>query len=464
MLYLVPHLVSQRSARLWLCARGTDQSRLDSVSLQVAGVEVPVPTRNWQSFPSGKAGAWRPVGATRLHYQLIEKSGLVPERTYAASATLGDERAEASFATLPDQLGNESRPLRVLLSSCYFTGNKRSRLASSLYSQLDRNGLRPHVRIWAGDQVYLDAPWYEFAIKRHSVAELERLHCATYARTWFDEQGLRSILARGANVFCTDDHEWWNNAPHPTAVARDTRKRSTREAWAAMARELAATFQGNTATAQRFRVPPLDFLVLDSRVNREKCCGRLFSESQWRQLRAWSAEPCGLGVLVMGQPVFEEASQRQGSLVDFRLADYESEYAELMDLLGRSPRSTAVLTGDLHFSRITWSSFPASSAAERRITELISSPLALVAGGRLLAPFGDWVPAPAKASLPARHPFNAASIHTDRTFRSSAEGTMLLEFYRRGQRIFCKLMHWRLEDLERPRPCFSKEYFLGNST
>ncbi len=206
-----------------------------------------------------------------LHYQFIDKPTLTPDRAYEATVDIdGGERAQAGFTTLPEQLGDETQPLRVLLSSCYFTGNKRSRLAASLLSQLDRNGLRPHLRIWAGDQVYLDAPWYEFAIKTHSIAELERLHCASYARTWFAEQGLGSVLPNGANVFCTDDHDVWNNAPDPNAVARDTRKRETREAWFDMARRLGTAFQGDTGTAQRFSVSPLDFLVLDARVNRNR--------------------------------------------------------------------------------------------------------------------------------------------------------------------------------------------------
>jgi hypothetical protein len=125
------------------------------------------------------------------------------------------------------------------------------------------------------------------------------------------------------------------------------------------------------------------------------------------------------------------------------------------------------LTGDLHFSRITWSAFPGSTATgnvERRVTELISSPLAMVAGGRLLSLFGDWAAAPAKASLPARHAFNGTSMHTDGALRSSAEGTMQLEFYRRGQRVFCTVTHWRVDDLDAAHPSFRKEYFLGITT
>jgi hypothetical protein len=437
---------------------------LGSTSLRVNGVEVPVPVNGWQTFPAARSRAWQPAGAMPLHYQFIDKETLKPDRAYQVSASLGaGEPAQARFTTLPEQLGDETKPLRVLLSSCYFTGNKRSRLAATLFAQLERNGLRPHLRIWAGDQVYLDAPWYEFAIKSHSISELERLHSASYARTWFADQGLKTVLPQGANVFCTDDHELWNNAPHASVVARDTSDPTKRTAWRAIARALAQTFQGDTANGQRFRVPPLDFFVLDARVNRSE--ERLFSDTQWQQLRAWAAEPQGLGVLVLGQPIFERASKRRGDLGDYRLADYERDYSELMELLGRATRSTTVLTGDVHFSRVTSSSFPASATSrnERRVTELISSPLALVAGGQLLSMFGDWTAAPAKASLPARHSFSGTTMHTDDSLHSAAEGAMLLEFYRRGQRVFCTVSQWRLNDLEASRPSFRQEYFLGIS-
>lgn len=455
MLHLVPHLVTQRSARLWVCARDIDEAQLGSILLKVNGVDVPLPATGWQPAP--------PMS---MHYQFVDKPTLTPDRSYRATVELdGGEPAAARFATLPEQLGDETRPLRVLLSSCYYTGNKRSRLAAPLLAQLDRNGLRPHLQVWAGDQVYLDAPWYEFAVKSHSVAELERLHSAAYARTWFAEQGLASVFSQGANVFCTDDHDIWNNAPDPTAVAKDTRKRHTREAWSAMARRLGRAFQGDTGTARRFSVPPLDFLVLDARVHRTEKRQGLFSQDQWAQLREWAATNAGLGVLVIGQPIFENSSERTGSQADYRLADYATDYAELMSLLGQASRSTVVLTGDVHFSRVAWSAFPAGGPApwERRVTELISSPLSMVAGGRLLSLFGDWWAAPAKASLPAHHSFSGVPMHTDKDLRSSAEGAMLLEFFRRGQRIFCTVSGWRLIDVEHAQPFFRKDYFLGTS-
>ncbi len=210
----------------------------------------------------GKGAQWQSVDAMPLHYQFIDKPTLTPDRAYEANAGIGDgERTQASFMTLPEQLGDETRPLRVLLSSCYFTGNKRSRLASSLFSQLDRNGVRPHLRVWAGDQVYLDAPWYEFAIKSHSVAELERMHCATYARTWFAEQGLGSVLPKGANVFCTDDHDAMEQrARSKRSGARHAQARNA----GGMVRNGARAWRGRSKAIPQLRsdsrVPPLDFL------------------------------------------------------------------------------------------------------------------------------------------------------------------------------------------------------------
>jgi len=230
-----------------------------------------------------------------------------------------------------------------------------------------------------------------------------------------------------------------------------------------MARQLGRAFQGDTGTAQRFNVAPLDFLVLDARVHRTEHRQQLFSQAQWAELREWAASKTGLGVLVIGQPVFEKPSQRTGDHADYRLADFTADYAELMNLLGRASRSTVVLSGDVHFSRVAWAAFPAGVGApwERRVTEFISSPLSMVAGGRLLSLFGDWTAAPTKVSLPAQHSFSGVSTHTDKDSRSAAEGAMVLEFFRRGQRIFCTVAGWRLIDLETAQPFFRKEYFLA---
>ena len=43
----------------------------------------------------------------------------------------------------------------------------------------------------------------------------------------------------------------------------------------------------------------------------------------------------GLGVLIIGQPVFHSSTQHTGRAGRLPLADYAAEYAELMNLLGQ---------------------------------------------------------------------------------------------------------------------------------
>ncbi len=107
MLHLVPHLVTQHSARLWLCARGVEKAQLDSISLRVNGIDVPVPVKDWQGFPAKGSGDWRPTGAMPLHYQFIDKGTLKSDRVYEASASSRQRRAGAS--TLRDFAGAARR-------------------------------------------------------------------------------------------------------------------------------------------------------------------------------------------------------------------------------------------------------------------------------------------------------------------------------------------------------------------
>ena len=167
-----------------------------------------------------------------------------------------------------------------MLSYCCFTGNKRSRLAATLASQVDRDGMQPHLRVWAGDQVYLDAPWYEFKIKTHSISAAGatplRLLCASVVL----RPRLGSSAAAGRECLLhRRSRHLEDNAPDPNVVARDTRKRKTREAWFDLARAARRRVSGDTGTAQRFSVSPLDFLVLNARVNRAKECATLFTRA-----------------------------------------------------------------------------------------------------------------------------------------------------------------------------------------
>ena len=89
MLHLVPHLVTQRNARLWVCARGVDATQLDTIALRVKLASM-CRCRN-------STGAVSRRRAMPLHYQFVDKPTLMPGRAYQATVDInGGERAQAA--------------------------------------------------------------------------------------------------------------------------------------------------------------------------------------------------------------------------------------------------------------------------------------------------------------------------------------------------------------------------------
>ena len=191
------------------------------------------------------------------------------------------------FTTLPEELGDETQPLRVLLSSCYFTGNKRSRLAASMFSQLDRNGLR-HT---CGSGPAIKCIWTRPGTNLRSRLTASPSWNACTARRMSAlgslNKGLRVGVAPGREYFLhRRSRRCGTTLPIPTRSLGILARRETREAWFDMARPARRRISRRPGTAQRFSVSPLDFLILDARVNRKENRAGLFSADQWTQLRA----------------------------------------------------------------------------------------------------------------------------------------------------------------------------------
>ena len=443
MIKVIPHAATQTSAKLWIGALSPPTAAKPQAVVTVDGVVV-------------ELGEWKELSfrGSRLDYQWVESPPLTPDAPHTVRAMApGHGTADARFETLPLTLGTEAAPLRVLVGSCYYTGNKRSKLASTLVEQFARFGLTPRLRIWAGDQVYLDAPWHHYMFHRHDPAELEARHSDAYARTFFAEEGLGKVISQGANVFCPDDHELWNNAPDPSIVAKDSDTPAGRTMWREIGLALLGAFQGDTLTPVTFDVPPLSFFVLDARVARLPDRADLITDAQRAALSGWLGGLQGPGVLVIGQPIFDFRTKRVDNKADYHLADY-AEYTELMRMLATASHSIVVITGDVHFSRVAQVHLPTG----RSITEFISSPLALVAGTFGL---GGWKEAPQRLDIDGPDPFGSSEITTDTTLQVDDESMMLLEFYKRGMRIFCQSSVWRIKDLERGQSCYRNEFEVG---
>ena len=283
------------------------------------------------------------------------------------------------LTTLPSRLPQPGeRPLTFLLGSCFYNRNDPGGRVDLAYRRLPAP-LRPDFKILCGDQIYLDSPWFHFLRSTHSETQMRNRFFDRYWQTWAGTgagPGLRRMLADGANFFCADDHELWNNAPTRATVVRDTWREAGRQRWKRTALSLYRVFQTPHPWA-RFDVSPLSFYVADTRLNRAG--DDLMTAEQLGDLTDWIATLGGPGVLVLGQPLFAEPRGWRGALTDWTLPDY-AQYATLTRALCRAPHSLVVLTGDVHYRRLARCQLPTGV----ELHEVISSPLTLVdkkAGG-----------------------------------------------------------------------------------
>ncbi|HWS56502.1 MAG TPA: hypothetical protein VN228_20355 [Pyrinomonadaceae bacterium] len=371
MAYLViPHGVTADTATVWVGAlnEGLGQARL--------ALTPPAPLP-----PLPLPGRWAAQdGSYTLEYARYSFAALEPRREYRAELFVGDaRRGEATFTTLPGALpALDAKPFTVMLGSCFCERNDESGKLGNTFFNLPE-GERPDIKLWCGDQVYLDAPWYHYSVHTHTRAELEVRHFENYWRAWSQSgtaAGFNEALRRGANYFTADDHEFWNNAPNWATAIRDSWRQEGRDDWWSVARSLFDAFQSDFSSGSavvEFSVPPLSFFFADTRVNRTPDLRQFMLDSDLERLRGWVANLRGPGVLTLGQPLFAEKAGFWGKFTDRHLPDYK-QFEELARIIAGSRHSVVMLTGDVHYGRIA--SVQLGSGAE--LIEVISSPTALV--------------------------------------------------------------------------------------
>ena len=357
--------------------------------------------------------AWTEVtpGGVSIRTSEVVAAGLVPGKSYPAQLIVGGISVErASVKTHPQSLPRfGDPPFRVLLGSCFCLEKDKAGTAGRRVVQLPADA-QPDMNILCGDQVYLDAPWYDFTLNRLSKNEIERRTAEKYERAWSPDAngwGFAGILERGPNYFLADDHELWNNAPFKS-FALNTWDQASRDDWKRVALELYRLFQSPRATHE-FSVGQLSFYLADTRVSREgDLDGSFLAPNDLRDLRRWIGHLTGPGVLVLGQPLFTKPAKsfwKPEVFSDYGLPDYEAQYRELVQAVTSTSHSIIVLTGDVHFGRVSWCPLP--NGAE--IIEIISSPLSLVdarAGKKWerppdTFPYVDMPGAPARTVLTA---------------------------------------------------------------
>ena len=423
----MPQRAGSRNATVWL---GLTREPPPDLQLQ-AGLDQPIPVpTDWS--------VWEAKGQPRHWSQRVELAGLEPGRRYPLRLLdSGVTLASGTAATLPLELPPLSAsPFVCMIGSCFAYLSDRAGAAGAAYAGLPA-AAQPHVKFLAGDQVYLDAPFPRYLFALLGEQDLRTDLLATYIATWAQGDngwGFSELLRNGSTFFCSDDHEFWNNAPSPTPTVRTTwwPFGDHGAAWLRLARELYTTFQ-SPARHETFSVDRLSFMVLDTRIDRTADRSRFCDPASLDALRTWVDALVGPGALVVGQPILTARTGFKGNFTDWGLADFD-QYEDLVRIMSRTTHDLLILTGDVHFGRVAGFEL----AAGQRIVEIVSSPFALVdprVGGKWSAP----PPLFPEAALAGTNP---RRVWVDQTYQLTTNQFSTLEFNAAGPRVQVNVRSW----------------------
>lgn len=416
MAYLViPNDVTAFEAKVWVAAIN-EKNDLTTAVLECGAQQLPLDA-NWLDWASTD-------GKNRVRYRRVIIKNLSPRTVYPLRFRLGgDLKADGSVSTLPSELPAAGQPpFTVLLGSCFYKPEDQAGEVGKTYMSLPF-GARPEVKILCGDQVYLDNPPQDFIIPRSS-NWLENRSFKAYVDAWTQSTlngGFHQLLKNNANYFCSDDHEFWNNAPDVGLnVPIFTATQGQRETWFRFARKLYEVFQTDEPL-KAFRVGNLSVGIVDTRINRAPGRANFMDPNHLKLLGEWVRDLPGPGALVIGQPLLAE----KGSVKDWGLPDYP-QYAELIRYLRAARHSIVMLTGDVHFGRIA--SCDLRPELGTKLIEIISSPMQLV---------------PHAAGTFAEAPSVLGPVKTEADFWDRKNHFLTLEFNASSpQRVRMQVKYW----------------------
>lgn len=443
-LWLVPQLPSATGGELWL---GLHQaaSPPGDVVLTIRG---PAGVRNealqiaWSAFEAGVDRFW--YARTRI-------AGLDPDGLYELTATLVGAAASPSIRlrTLPAAVplrGPHGQRLALLLGSCFYIENDGAGRIGRLQRRIAERDT-PHLKLLCGDQVYLDLPWNE-RLPRDEV-ELRGFLLAKYLKNWGQgvepgsSSGFGSFLRWGANLFMSDDHEFWNNFPNTAAYVRTSHNAVRRERLAEVTRALYSAFQtdyltqGSTLQELHIGDPSepghLAIFALDGRFHRTD--RRAVRGGEMTVLRQRLANLDGPAILVLSQPLFESPARNpRGVFGDAGIPDLD-DYPELVAALLAAPHDVMILSGDIHGGR-TATTFRGG----RQLHEVIASPMSLCQYNR----YHREGPAPTFPSAPISGVFG--SLVTNNQPLILRDHVALLGVSRIGSTVVVDIDFWPLDD------------------
>jgi hypothetical protein len=286
--------------------------------------------------------------------------------------------------------------LNFLLVSCF---HDREASPGALGSIL--TGIRKEYRLdgtlLLGDQVYLDLPTLrDFPSNRQRLAEKFE---QDYVRNWTGIGGsddYSSMLSMAPSASIPDDHEYWNNYPHPSPFIQNSYTALGRSEWAVAARALYQAFQANAAgwssCPLELTVAPLSMFLADARSDRDEHRARTLNPLALAALTRWGFSLRSkdvLGVFVSGQSLFTTDSESlAGAVGDWGMWDY-GDCPDILAALMQAGNPCMLVTGDVHWGRIARCGQPGKGT---QLCEVVVSPSALVTtvGVDTVKRIGNW--------------------------------------------------------------------------
>ena len=409
---VIPHEIGATTVTLWIGAicEGDVPNRPIQLGLNDELRPVGDNWRVWQTFAGTDPGGYAPADrllheaieqdepiVERIYYQRVECEGMNPDRQYHAKLFVDHQEAvgidgrlrSCSFRTLATELPEAGSDItfNILLGSCFYRPCDPGGMVGKTFSLLPESH-RPHVKFLCRDQVYLDNPWYQTTLKWNwsyrQPGAFRKMLLDKYLATWTqspgETSGFHRLLREGATYFCSDDHEFWNNAPSFGGVGlANTLSAARRSWWFEEARKLFRVFQSRSP-CQGFEIGNLSVKIVDTRIDRDTSSIRFMLYENLEKVQDWLSGLNGPGLLVLGQPLLKvDAVQTRTDKIlsgfDKDLADF-GQYAELKKSILDCTHSVVVLTGDVHFARVAHSSPDLDGVT--KFVEVVSSPLCLV--------------------------------------------------------------------------------------
>ena len=441
---VVPHTVSSDHVRLWLGHLGVRAPHGFDLTLTPGRQRIHVPGSQWTQVDA--AGT---LPESDCFVQVVQVRGLRPGTQYRVKERGG---GSARFYTLPNRIPtvNET-PFSLLLGSCFFRGRDKEGRVGATFRRLPVDSI-PRVKVLTGDQVYLDLREdIALPVEPLRSAEYAR-HCLQkYRRAWFQPvPSFQSLLRHGGAFLTADDHEFWNNSPNWQPHLPVTWTASGRKDWQRTAMSLFKAFQSDdprsTGSPRQFAIGRLSFFVVDTRVDRGPGDQTFMRGCDFNCLTRWLNASSDPGVLVLSQPIFQRASGWFAKrLKDRTLANY-AQYEELVRAIFRSRRSLLVLSGDVHYGRVTTATLR-TSGRERRLHEVISSPLSLLHhtdSDRGKAPPSTF-PDDAIRGIPR--------VETRTLCDTGREHFAILQIFSQGGRVGVNVRYWFTKARHQEPPC-----------